>query len=268
MPYSRPRAATLPASQSSSRRFPASRSFAIEALIIGGKAATNRSSSTEKSDGNSTPAARPTAIVSRISRKKNAPMCSSSRMTPRGGRVLAVMPDVPERTTNFFQFEKHVIAHRYVDSGSLHLLHVTGEHGIGTPVETAAVDFGHCAGVADHAGPRDVRDNIGRPRNRGLISKDRGESLDAVNAVLKRDHTGIGADERARLLTRHLGIPELYGETHHVDCSDLLRIVGDVGVLQMKVAEGACYRGAVPAKGIAMFAARHAPLIMTRLGQR
>jgi len=32
------------------------------------------------------------------------------------------------------------------------LLHVTGEHGIGTPVETAAVDFGHCAGVADHAG--------------------------------------------------------------------------------------------------------------------
>ena len=31
----------------------------------------------------------------------------------------------------------------------------------------------------------DIRDNIGRPRNRGLISKDRSKPLDVVNAVLK-----------------------------------------------------------------------------------
>src|SRR5262249_47401825 len=163
-------------------------------------------------------------------------------------------------------FGKHVIAHRYVDSGSLHLLHVTGEHGIGMPIGTAAVDFGHCAGVADHAGPRDVRDDIGRPRNRGLISKDRGESLGAVNAVLKRDHTGIGADERARLLTRRLGIPELYGEQHHIDWSDLLRIVGDVGVLQLKVAGGTLYLGAVAANGSARRAAAHERTIMPGRG--
>src|SRR5262245_4335809 len=41
-----------------------------------------------------------------ISLKKKARMCSSSRMTPRGWRVLAVMPDVPERTTNFFQISR------------------------------------------------------------------------------------------------------------------------------------------------------------------
>src|SRR3989442_2463157 len=35
MPYLRPSATTLPASQSSSRRLPASRSFAIEAFIVG-----------------------------------------------------------------------------------------------------------------------------------------------------------------------------------------------------------------------------------------
>jgi hypothetical protein len=92
------------------------------------------------------------------------------------------------------------------------LLHVTFEHGIGTTVETAAVDFGHCAGVADHTRPRDVRDDVGRSSNRGLISKDRGKPLNAVNAVLKRDDTGVGADERACLLTRRLGIPELYSE--------------------------------------------------------
>jgi hypothetical protein len=95
---------------------------------------------------------------------------------------------------------------------AFYLLHVTGEYGIRKPVEATAVDFGHCAGVADHARPRDRRDNIGRPANRGVISKDRGESLDAVNAVLKRNHTGVGAYERARLLACRLGIPQLYSE--------------------------------------------------------
>src|SRR5262249_5868864 len=89
--------------------------------------------------------------------------------------------------------EKHLIRQRYVDGRSLHLLHVTGEDGIITPVQTATVDFGHCAGVADPASPRDGRDRISPPANRGLISKDRGESLDAVDAVLKRNHPGVGA---------------------------------------------------------------------------
>src|SRR5262249_40469264 len=38
-------------------------------------------------------------------------------------------------------FEKHLTGRRYVDAGSLHLSHITGEHGIGMPVKTAAVDF-------------------------------------------------------------------------------------------------------------------------------
>ena len=33
-------------------------------------------------------------------------MSSSSRMTPRGWRVPAVMPEVPESSTNFFQRSK------------------------------------------------------------------------------------------------------------------------------------------------------------------
>src|SRR5712672_3279777 len=114
--------------------------------------------------------------------------------------------------TSSRDFEKHVARRRYVDAGSLHLLHVTFEHGIGTTVETAALDFGHCASVADHTRPSDVRDDVGRSSNRGLVSKDRGKPLNAVNAVLKRDDTGVEVDERARLLTRRLGIPELYRE--------------------------------------------------------
>jgi hypothetical protein len=105
-----------------------------------------------------------------------------------------------------------LIRQRYVDTGSLHLLHVTGEDGIRTAVKTATVDFGGCARVADHARLRDGRDDIGRPANRSLISKNRSKSLDTVNTVLERDHTGVGTYERARLLARRLGIPKLHGE--------------------------------------------------------
>src|SRR5262249_905808 len=75
--------------------------------------------------------------------------------------------------------------------------------------------------------------------NGGVIAKDRRESLDAVDPVLKCDHTSVGADEGARLLTRRLRVPELYGEQDDVDRSDPLGIIGDVDVLQMKVAQRA-----------------------------
>src|SRR5262249_18717602 len=133
----------------------------------------------------------------------NTERLACARRDPRGAREQhELLPD----------FEKHVTRRRYVDAGNLHLLHVAFEHGMGTTVETAAVDFGRCAGVTDHTRHRDVRDDVGRSSNRGLISKDRGKPLSAVNAVLKRDDTGVLAEERARLLTRRLGIPELYGE--------------------------------------------------------
>jgi hypothetical protein len=117
--------------------------------------------------------------------------------------------------------------------------------------------------VADYAWPRDRRDNISCPTDHSVIAEDRDEPLDAVNAVLKRNHTGVGAHEWARLLTRHLGIPELYGEQHHVDWSDLLRVIGDVDVLQMKVAKGALYLEAISTNCIAMRAARNERHIMS-----
>src|SRR5262245_17536252 len=103
--------------------------------------------------------------------------------------------------------EKHLIRQRDVDICSLDLLYVTGEYRRKTTVQSATVSFGHRAGLADHAGSRDSRDNISRPANRGVISKDRGESFDAVDAILKRNHSGVGAYEWARLLACRLGVP-------------------------------------------------------------
>src|SRR6516165_351904 len=179
-----------------------------------------------------------------------------------------LLPDVAE----------HMIRQRDLDVRSLHLLHVIGEHGIGTSVETAAADFGPCAGVADDPRLRDRRDDIGRPADRDVIAEDRGETLDAVDAILKRHHAGVGTYERTRLLAGPLGIPELDGEQHHVDGSDLLWIVGDVEVLEMKVAKRALYAQTIAANGIAMRATRneghvvsgrgHAPAEITSDGAR
>ena len=79
-------------------------------------------------------------------------------------------------------------------------------------VEAATTDSGICTGVADHAWSRDGRDNIGCPADHGLIPKDRHESLDAVDTILKSTHTGVGAYEWACLLACRFGIPQLYGE--------------------------------------------------------
>src|SRR5262249_43053723 len=125
MPYLRPRATTLPASQSSSRRLPPWKSVASHAFILGGKPATERPSSVGKSRRDSTPAAQPTAIVSCISLKKKAPhvrvvadnteRLARARRDPGGAREHhELLPD----------FEKHVTRRRYVDAGRLHLLHV------------------------------------------------------------------------------------------------------------------------------------------------
>ena len=161
---------------------------------------------------------------------------------------------------------------------SLHLLHVTGEHGIGTSVEAAAADFGPCAGVADDPRLHDRRDDIGRPADRDVIAEDRGETLDAVDAILKGHHAGVGTYERTRLLAGPLGIPQLDGEQHQVDGSDLLRIVGDVEILKMKVAKRALYAQAIAANRITMRATRdedhvvsgrgHSPAEITSDGTR
>src|SRR5262249_9321747 len=150
-----------------------------------------------------------------------------------------------------------MIRQRNLDVRSLHLLHVTGEHGIGTSVEAAAADLGPWAGVADDPGLRDRRDDIGRPARAYGIAEGRGETRAAVYAVLKRNHAGVGTYERARLLAGRLRIPQLDGEQHHVDRSNLLRVVGNVEILEMKVAERALYAQAIAANGIAMRATRN-----------
>jgi hypothetical protein len=83
---------------------------------------------------------------------------------------------------------------------------------IGMLIEAATADSSYRTCVADHARSRDRCDNIGCPTDHGVIPKDKDEPLDAINAILKCNHTGVGAYERPCLLTRRLGIPQLYGK--------------------------------------------------------
>src|SRR5262249_61808026 len=91
-------------------------------------------------------------------------------------------------------------------------LYVPREALIRMSVRAATPYSGFGTGVGDRARPRDGRDNVGCPADHGFIPKDRHESLDAVDAVLKSNHTGVGAYEWARLLTCRFGIPQLNGE--------------------------------------------------------
>ena len=105
-----------------------------------------------------------------------------------------------------------MIAQRDIDVRSLHLLYVLGEEGIRTPIEAATADSSYRTCVADHARSRNRHDNISCPTDHGVIPKDRDKPLDAINAILKRNHTGVGAYERACLFTCRLGILQLYGK--------------------------------------------------------
>jgi hypothetical protein len=81
-------------------------------------------------------------------------------------------------------------------------------------------------------------------------------SLDAIDTVLKRNRPCLGTYQSARLLACSFRIPQLYGEQHDVDRSDLFRIIRYLDVLQIKVAQGALYLEAVPANSVAVRAAR------------
>ena len=96
--------------------------------------------------------------------------------------------------------------------------------------------------MADHAGPRDRGDDVGRTADRGAIAEDRREALDAVDTILQRDHPRVGAEERARLFARSLGIPQLDREQHQIHRSHLARIIGDVDVFEVQVAQRALDR--------------------------
>src|SRR5262249_1463471 len=112
----------------------------------------------------------------------------------------------------FPDIEKDMIRQRDINVRSLYLLYVTREDIIRMPVRGATAVSGIGPGGGDRAGPGDGRENVVCPADHGFIPKDRHESLDAVDAVLKSNHTGVGAYEWARLLTCRFGIPQLNGE--------------------------------------------------------
>ena len=116
------------------------------------------------------------------------------------------------------------------------------------------MDLGQRAGMADHAGAGDFRDDIGGAPDRGDIAQDGSKALHAINPVLQRDHAGVRANERPRLLARRLRIPKLYGEEYDVDGADLLGVTGDIDLLEMKLAERALYLEPLAAHGVDTYA--------------
>src|SRR5215471_1704396 len=140
--------------------------------------------------------------------KESAHVLIVANDTKRLARACRDAGGAREQHEFFPDVEKDMIAQRDVDVRILNLLYVAGEDRIRTPIKAATADSGICTGVADHPRSRDGRGNIGCPADYGLFSEDRHESLDAVDAVLKSNHPGVGAYEWACLLTCCFGIPQ------------------------------------------------------------
>src|SRR5262249_38428142 len=146
MPCLRPRATTLPASQSSSRRLAAPSYVATEA-VIGGRKARHPTIELRCKVRRKLDAGRATdrnRLVHQLVEKRphvlvvadNAEGLARARRDAGGTRKQhELLPDV----------EQHMIRQRDLDVRSLHLLHVTGEHGIGTSVEARAATLEPCA---------------------------------------------------------------------------------------------------------------------------
>src|SRR5262245_14644959 len=94
------------------------------------------------------------------------------------------------------------------------------DHFAGEPVRFEAVTR---VKVVRHRGLHHWRKTCQRTpelRRKGRRKHDAGRTTNSHRLV----HQAEKQSTRARLLTRHLGIPELYGEYDDVDWSDLLRI--------------------------------------------
>ena len=89
-----------------------------------------------------------------------------------------------------------------------------------------------------------------------------------VDAVLQRNHAGVGADQRLDAFPRAFDVPQLDAEQHDIDQADLGGIVGGLGRHQMAVATRARYLQANALDGGQMRAACDEADIGPRFRQR
>ena len=102
----------------------------------------------------------------------------------------------------------------------------------------------HGAGVADEAGLGDHRGDGRDAADHVPVAQHADQAGLGVDAVLQGDHAGgpgrpVGLQERGAGGAGALHVPQLGGEEHDVDRSDLGRIVGGVGGRDLNVAVGA-----------------------------
>ena len=102
----------------------------------------------------------------------------------------------------------------------------------------------------------------------GLGSKDRDQPLGGIDAVLQRDDSGAGADQRLDGLARAFDVPQLYAEQHDIDYANLGGIVGRLRRHQMGVAARALNFQTLALHGGKMRAPRDESDVGARLGQR
>ena len=102
----------------------------------------------------------------------------------------------------------------------------------------------------------------------GAAPQDRDQPLGGIDAVLQRDDSGGGADQRLDGLARAFDVPKLDAEQHDIDHADFGGIVGRLSRHQMGVAARALNFQSVALHGREMRAPRDERNVSAGLGQR
>ncbi len=122
--------------------------------------------------------------------------------------------------------------------------------------------------MADYAGRDDRCTDLRHAAHHGVAPEDRHQPLGGVDAVLQRNDSRIGTDQRFDLRTRAFDIPQLDAKQHDIDLANIGGIVGCPGRHEMGLAAAALDFQALLLHGGKMGAARDKGDIGARLGQR
>jgi hypothetical protein len=94
----------------------------------------------------------------------------------------------------------------------------------------------HRPGLVDHAGTRNVRRDVRHAAHDRAFGEFTAQDLVLDDAVLQREHRGVGADDRLDAPCRALGIPELHRDDDQVRGPECRGIVARANLVHMDVA--------------------------------
>ena len=151
-------------------------------------------------------------------------MSGSSRSLPIGWRASAVMLALVASRMNFIQSSVRIWSLSVASKPAFwHSARKASPRWLRLPSSSPKIMRMKVPTWRDHAGRGDRGADLRHAAHHGAAAEDRDQPLRRVDAVLQRDHRGVGPDQRLDVLARAFDVPQLDAEQHEIDRADALR---------------------------------------------